>query len=72
MSDQNGLLNTDAAYVDESQGTIGFPYTTEAIGLAYNKDILDKAGVDPSTLTSPGCKFRKHSRQSTPRKMNLD
>lgn len=29
------------------------PYTTEAIGLAYNKDILDKAGIDPSTLTGP-------------------
>ena len=38
---------------DESRGTIGFPYTTEAIGLAYNKDILDKAGIDPSTLTGP-------------------
>ena len=46
MSDQEWASDTDAAYVDESQGTIGFPYTTEAIGLAYNKDILDKAGVD--------------------------
>ena len=53
MSDQEWASDTDAAYVDESQGTIGFPYTTEAIGLAYNKDILDKAGIDPSTLTSP-------------------
>ena len=53
MSDQEWASDTDSAYVDESQGTIGFPYTTEAIGLAYNKDILDKAGIDPSTLTSP-------------------
>ena len=53
MSDQKWASDTDAAYVDESQGTIGFPYTTEAIGLAYNKDILDKAGIDPSTLTGP-------------------
>ena len=52
MSDQEWASDTDAAYVDESQGTIGFPYTTEAIGLAYNKDILDKAGIDPSTLTN--------------------
>ena len=52
MSDQDWASDTDAAYVDESQGTIGFPYTTEAIGLAYNKDILDKAGIDPSTLTN--------------------
>ena len=53
MSDQEWASDTDSAYVDESQGTIGFPYTTEAIGLAYNKDILDKAGIDPSTLTGP-------------------
>ena len=53
MSDQEWASDTDAAYVDEKQGTIGFPYTTEAIGLAYNKDILDKAGIDPSTLTGP-------------------
>ncbi len=53
MSDQEWASDTDSAYVDESQGTMGFPYTTEAIGLAYNKDILDKAGIDPSTLTGP-------------------
>lgn len=53
MSDQEWASDTDAAYIDEKQGTIGFPYTTEAIGLAYNKDILDKAGIDPSTLTGP-------------------
>ena len=28
------------------------PFALEVIGLAYNKDILDKAGVDPSTLTN--------------------
>ena len=28
------------------------PFALEGIGLAYNKDILDKAGVDPSTLTN--------------------
>lgn len=39
--------------VNDTMGTIGFPYTVEATALAYNKDILDKAGVDPSTLTSP-------------------
>lgn len=30
----------------------GFPVAVEAWGMAYNKDILDKAGVDPATLTS--------------------
>ena len=53
MSDQEWASDTDSAYVDDEQGTIGFPYTTEAIGLAYNKDILDKAGIDPATLTGP-------------------
>ncbi|MCR5580758.1 MAG: ABC transporter substrate-binding protein [Pseudobutyrivibrio sp.] len=53
MSDQNWASRTDAAYVDPSFGTIGFPYTTEAIGLAYNADILAKAGVDPTSITSP-------------------
>lgn len=53
MSDQEWVSDTDAAYVDEEYGTIGFPYTTEAIGLAYNADILEKAGIDPTTLTGP-------------------
>lgn len=30
----------------------GFPVAVEAWGMAYNKDLLDKAGVDPATLTS--------------------
>lgn len=31
---------------------IGFPVAVEAWGMAYNADILAKAGVDPATLTS--------------------
>lgn len=53
MSGEAWASDTDTAYVDEEYGTIGFPYTVEAIGLAYNADILDKAGIDPSTLTGP-------------------
>lgn len=53
MSDQAWTSDTDAAYKSSDGKVIGFPYTTEAIGLAYNADILDKAGIDPSTLTSP-------------------
>ncbi len=53
MSDAAWASDTDAAYVDEEYGTIGFPYTVEAIGLAYNADILEKAGIDPSKLTGP-------------------
>lgn len=53
MSGEKWASDTEAAYVDEQYGTIGFPYTTEAVGLAYNADILQKAGVDPATLTGP-------------------
>lgn len=52
MSDQAWVSDTDAAYVSD-EGTVGFPYTTEAVGLAYNADILEKAGVDPASITSP-------------------
>ena len=42
---------TDYAY--EADGHVwGYPYAVEGYGLAYNKDILDKAGIDPSTLTT--------------------
>lgn len=53
MSDQDWASRTDAAYIDQAYGTLGFPYTTEAIGLAYNADILSKAGVDPASITGP-------------------
>lgn len=52
MSDQAWAADTDAAYVND-EGTVGFPYTTEGIGLAYNASILEKAGIDPATLTGP-------------------
>ena len=52
MSDQPWASDTDAAYVNED-GTVGFPYTVEAIGLAYNADILEEANIDPASLTSP-------------------
>ncbi len=45
--------DTDYELVDEKMGTIGFPYTVEATALAYNAEILEKAGVDPASLTSP-------------------
>ena len=45
--------DTDYELVDPNMGTIGFPYTVEATALAYNADILEKAGVDPASLTSP-------------------
>ena len=53
MSDQAWASDTEAGFVDDSGALVGFPYTTEAIGLAYNKDILDAAGVDPASITGP-------------------
>ncbi|NDL68889.1 ABC transporter substrate-binding protein, partial [Anaerotalea alkaliphila] len=42
---------TDLAF--QVDGVVyGFPVAVEAWGMAYNKNILDQAGVDPSTLTS--------------------
>ena len=52
MSDQAWVSDTDAAYTND-YGVVGFPYTTEAIGLAYNADILEAAGIDPASITGP-------------------
>lgn len=53
LSGEEWTKKTDYALVDDKMGTIGFPYTVEATALGYNADILSKAGIDPSTLTSP-------------------
>ena len=53
MADQAWAADTDAGFVDDDGALVGFPYTTEAIGLAYNKAILEKAGVDPASITGP-------------------
>ena len=53
MSKEKWVSDTEAAYKDENGKVIGFPYTTEAIGLAYNADILEKAGIDPKSITGP-------------------
>lgn len=42
---------TDLEFVVDGK-VYGFPVSVEAWGMAYNKNILDKAGVDPATLTS--------------------
>lgn len=53
MSGEAWTNDTDFELVNDSMGTIGFPYTVEATALAYNGDVLEKAGIDPKTLTSP-------------------
>lgn len=45
------LENTSLAFAVDGT-TYGFPVAVEAWGLAYNAAILEKAGVDPATLTS--------------------
>ncbi len=52
MSSQSWVSDTDAAFTNDD-GVVGFPYTTEAVGLAYNADILEKAGIDPASITGP-------------------
>ena len=54
IADQKGAewtKYTEAAYMDGDK-VVGFPVAVEGYGLAYNKDILDKAGIDPATLTN--------------------
>jgi len=53
MTGEAWTNDTDYELVDPNMGVIGFPYTVEATALAYNAEILEKAGVDPATLTSP-------------------
>ena len=40
----------DVANIDGKQ--VGIPVTAEAFGLLYNKAVLDKAGVDPASITT--------------------
>ena len=53
LSGEEWTEKTGFELVNDTMGTIGFPYTVEATALGYNADILKAAGVDPSTLTSP-------------------
>ena len=53
MSNEKWVSDTEAAYKDKDGKVVGFPYTTEAIGLAYNADVLEKAGIDPKFITGP-------------------
>ena len=53
LSNEPWAADTDAGYKDADGKIIGFPYTTEAIGLAYNAAILEAAGIDPASITGP-------------------
>lgn len=51
LSDQPWVKDTDLAFKVDGK-VYGFPVAVEGFGLAYNADILQKAGVDPATLTT--------------------
>lgn len=51
LSQEKWLANTTMAYKD-GEKTVGFPVAIEGYGLGYNVDILQKAGIDPATLTN--------------------
>lgn len=52
LSDEEWVSDTDYAFYGEDGSVYGMPFALEGIGIAYNKDILDKAGIDPATLTN--------------------
>ena len=53
LAGEDWTNKTGFELVNDSMGTIGFPYTVEATALGYNADLLKAAGVDPASLTSP-------------------
>ena len=53
LSNEPWVRDTDLGYVDPADGKIiGFPVAIEGWGLGYNRALLQKAGVDPNTLTN--------------------
>ncbi len=52
MSDCAWVKDTDFAYVGDDGKVVGFPVAVEGFGLGYNAEILEKAGIDPATLTT--------------------
>ena len=52
LSNEKWVSETAAAYVGNDGKVYGFPYAVEGYGLAYNKNLLDKAGIDPKGLTT--------------------
>lgn len=51
VGDQPWVSDTDVEYIVDGK-VYGFPVAIEGYGMAYNKDLLAKAGIDPATLTN--------------------
>lgn len=52
MSDADWVKDTDLAYYSPEGQAVGFPIGIEGFGLGYNAEILEKAGIDPASLTT--------------------
>ncbi|ONI38263.1 hypothetical protein AN639_04480 [Candidatus Epulonipiscium fishelsonii] len=52
LANEPWVNDTDVEFIGREGEVVGFPYAIEGYGLTYNKDLLDKAGIDPATLTS--------------------
>ena len=52
LSGESWVSHTTATFEGENGETVGFPYAVEGIGMVYNGDILEQAGIDPATLTT--------------------
>ena len=53
LSNEPWVKDTDVAYIDSENGKVtGFPVAIEGWGLGYNKELLDKAGIDPAALVN--------------------
>ena len=53
LSAEEWTKDTSVAFKVDGK-TYGFPVAVEGWGMAYNKDMLDKAGIDPAGLTNYG------------------
>ncbi|HUX41299.1 MAG TPA: extracellular solute-binding protein [Rectinemataceae bacterium] len=51
LSDSKWVANTSVAFKVDGK-VYGFPVAVEGWGLAYNADLLAKAGIDPATLNN--------------------
>lgn len=52
MADAEWTKDTDAAFLGDDGAVVGFPVSIEGYGLGYNAEILEKAEIDPATLTT--------------------
>jgi raffinose/stachyose/melibiose transport system substrate-binding protein len=51
LSDEKWVDDTEVEFLSEGK-VYGFPVSVEGWGMAYNADLLEKAEIDPATLTN--------------------